>query len=291
MDPLSAIGLASNIAQFIGIGYKVACRVSEYHNANPDDVPRSMQTINTLLPLVLKSLERIKSEADVEKLDIDSKCMLKAAVVGCTKLCKDIGDILTKVTRTSGESVILKARKAIGSLKQDEKIAEIGRSLQAYVQILVLYHVVDSKEVPSRSPDKGKYSNIRGKLAPDFVRQDKLVKKVDAALAGVIAFQEKQPQKVILSGPSGAGKTQLALDYGLEAHQARRFQTAFWLTASTPAALRSSLEDVAATVQKSNQGSQDAKIDFVKDFLAERWHPWLLVLDGYVPAQFVGVDV
>ena len=288
---LSALSLAGNVAQFVELGYKVARRLSEYHNANADEVPRSMQTINTLLPLVLESLDRIKSDAEIDKFDTNSRCMLKAVVAGCLKLCEDIEGILAKFTRTSGESVTLKVRKALGSLKHDGKLAEIGRSLQAYVQVLILYRVVDSKEVPSRSLDKVKYNNIRGKLAPGFVRRDDLVNKLDAALADVIAFQQKQPQKVVLNGPSGVGKTQLALDYCFEAHKAGRFQTAFWLATSSPIALRSSLEDVAATVRKSNDGSQDAKIDFVKDFLAERWHPWLLVLDGYAPAKFAGVDI
>ena len=291
MDPLSALSIAANVVQFVEFGYKITRRLSDYHKASPDDVPRSMQTINTLLPLVLKSLERIKSGAEIDRFDIDGRCMLRGVIAGCSKLCQDINSILDKVTRTAGESVPLKAWKALRSLKQDDKIEEIGKSLQAYVQVLILYHVVESKEVPSRTPDEGKYSNIRGKLAPGFIRREALVDKLDTALADVITFQRKKPQIVVLSGPSGVGKTQFALDYCLEAHKAARFQTVFWLVASDPENLRCSLEDVAATVLRSNYGSQDSKIDFVKEFFGERWHPWLLVLDGFSSAGFTSIDL
>ncbi|MCJ1369913.1 Ankyrin-2 [Loxospora ochrophaea] len=291
MDPLSALSIAGNVAQFLELGYKVARRLTEYHRASPHDVPRSMQTINTLLPLILRSLDRIKTDVEINKFDIDTKCMIRGIVAGCSKLCEDIESILARVAHIPGDSVALKIRKALGSLKHDDKVAEIGRSLQAYVQVLILYRVVDSKEMPSRPPDKGKYSNVRGKLTADFVRRQNLVSKLDAALADVIAFQQQKPQVVVLSGSSGVGKTQLALDYCLESYQTDRFQTVLWLKASSPEALRSSLEDVAATVRRSNDGSQEAKIDFVMDFLGERWHPWLLVLDEYSPATFGSTDV
>ena len=288
MDPLSALSLAGNIAQFVDLGFKVTRRLSDYYSNN---VPRSMQTITTLLPLVLKSLDRIKHEAELDKLDTDSRCTLRSVVAGCTKLCHEIEDTIAKVSRTSGDSSSVKFRKALTSLKSDDKVAEIGRSLQAYVQVLILYRVVDSKEVPARSSVKDKYSNVVGKLVPSFVRRHDLVSKLDTALADVINFQERRPRIVVLHGLKGAGKTQLALDYCFEAHKTNQFQTVFWLAASSPVALRASLEGVAATIHKSIQGSQDAKIDFVKDFLGERWHPWLLVLDGYVSTEFAGVDL
>jgi hypothetical protein len=47
MDPLSAIGLATAVVQFLDFGIKVVHRLEEYSSNNPAEVPKSLQTICT----------------------------------------------------------------------------------------------------------------------------------------------------------------------------------------------------------------------------------------------------
>ena len=290
MDPLSALSIAANVLQFLELGFKIAKKVSEYNEASPDDVPRSMYNINITLPLVLNALDRIKTDAEIGKLDTDTRCILRGVVSGCMKLVTEIGDILGRVKRAPGESLGLKIKKVLGSFKYDENIAEIEKSLQAYVQVLILHQVIDSKEVPAGQDEK-KYSNVTEKRAEGFVRREKITRELDAAFAEVISYQRDRPQLVVLKGPQSAGKSQAALDYCREAYKLERFPTVFWLKASSPESLLLSLEGVAAIVRRSSKGSRAEKVAFVTTFLNERWHPWLLVLDDYVPNAFHGTDI
>ena len=286
MDPLSAIGVAAAVVQFLDIGVKIARRLSEYNNASTSEVPKSLQSINAQLPLQIKALGRVKSDVDVNKFDTDTRCSLRSVVSGCTKLVEDVETIMNKVSRQEGESMTLKLRKVLASFKHDEKIVAIDKNLQTYVQVLILHHVVDSKDVPTGLAEDVTYFEVREKRADPFVERDLLTEKLDKAFFSAARSQAKVPVTVVLQGEKAAGKSQLALDYCHQSHAAGQFQTVFWLNAETPESLNLSLESAAAVIRRSTEGSRNEKLDFVSNFLAERWHPWLLVLDNYNHQNF-----
>ena len=281
MDPLSALSVASSIVQFLDFGVKVTRRLSEYNNASPKDVPKSLQSINAQLPLLINALNRVKTDIEVEKIDVDTRCILRGVVSGCTALVEQVESIMSKMTPVPGEAFAVKVRKVLASLKNDEKIWAIDKNLQTYISVLILHHVIDSSEVPPPIPEETFYFDVREKRVLPFVERDSLLQELDTHLYDAARSQVKSPTIVLLVGGKGVGKTQLALEYCHQAHSLGQFRTVFWINAASTENLCLGLESIAATVRQTTEGSRVEKIDFVKNFLGDRWHPWLLILHHY----------
>ncbi|MCJ1327021.1 hypothetical protein MMC10_003687 [Thelotrema lepadinum] len=291
MDPLSAIGIATAVAQFLDVGVKIGKRLAEYNKASPNEVPRSLQSINTQLPLLLNALQRVKSDVEVNRFDLDTRCILKGVISGCISLVEEVAIILNKVAKEPGESLTSKLRKSLASFKHDEKILAIDKNLQTYISVLILHHVIDAEDVPHGPPEEKTYYEVKEWRANPFYERSSLLRKLDQLFYKAARSQTKEPTVVVLSGTKGVGKTQLAVDYCGQSYDHGQYKTVFWLDAHTPESLMLSLESTAAVIHQSTEGTRTEKIEAVKDFLTNRWHPWLLVLDGYNHAAFDGSSV
>jgi ankyrin repeat protein len=280
MDPLSAIGLASAVVQFIDFGLKVANRLEEFNSKNPGEVPRSLQAICTQLPLLINALGRIKSDSQIKNLDFDTRCILRGMVSGCTAQIVEVEGMINEISRIPGDSFKVKIKKVFTSLKYEEKVWEIERNLHTYISVLILHHVVDSTDAPL-PPVEDTFFDVREKRVSPFVERPSLMQELESHLYNAARSQTKNPTILILAGDKGVGKTQLALEYCHQAHSLGQFRTVFWLDASTLENLCLGFEGIYATIRRSTDGSRTEKIAFVTGFLNELWHPWLLVLDNY----------
>jgi len=282
MDPLSAIGLASSIVQFIDFGLKVAKRLDEFNSKNPGDVPKSLQAISTQLPLLINALGRIKSDSQIKNLDFDTKCILRGMISGCRAQIVDVENMIDEISHMPGDSFKVKIKKVFTSLKYDEKVREIERNLQTYISVLILHHVIDSADAPLDLADDT-FFDVREKRVETFVERPALMEELETCLYDAARSQVQTPTILLVSGDKGAGKTQLALEYCHRAHSLKQFRSIFWLNASTLENLCLGFESIYATVRRSTDGSRKEKISFVTGFLNDLWHPWLLVLDNYEP--------
>ena len=289
MDPLSALSIASNIIQFVSFGYKVTKRLREYTSAVAGEVPKSLQIISSQLPLLLNALDRVKSDVEDERFDLDTRCILKGVVAGCMDQVAKVERIVEKVLHVPEESLAAKARRTFVSLNSDDKLSAVEKNLQTYISVLILHRVIDNSVAVPATAEESVYFDVREKKVSPFYERDDLIKEIDTHLHDAATSQTKKPIAVILAGEVGVGKTQLALEYCHQVHALGHFQTIFWLNASTSENLDLSLESVAATVRRSKEGSRQDKIKFVKTFLEERWHPWLLVLHNYDHIEFNNV--
>ncbi len=290
MDPLSAIGVAASIAQFINLGIQVAARLKEYNSAT-SDVPKALQHISAQLPLLLRSLERVKTGIEVEKVDLDTRCILKGVVAGCMQQVEKIDRIIEKVLHVAGDSLVTKVQKVFVGLKNDEKILAIEKNLQTYISVLILHRVIQGPDASLGVNANTSYFEVRVKKVTPFLERVEIMQDLEAQLFPAASSQVQSPIVVALVGPDGAGKTQLAVEYCHQAKEIGQFQTIFFVNAATPESLCRSLESISDIVRHTKEGLKDrnAKIDFVKSFLDNRWHPWLLVLDGYDPTVFKNV--
>ena len=282
MDPLTAIGLASAIVQFIDFGFKVYKRLDEF-SSNSSDVPRSLQAISTQIPLLLNSLSRIKSDSNIKTLDFDTKCIIRGIVSGCMVQIAEIEKMIDEISRTPGDSLKVKVKKVFTSLRYDEKVWAVERNLQTYISVLILHHVIDSNEAPP-PPVEDTFFDVREKRVSPFVERLHLIKQLEDHLYVATRSQTKDPIILLLAGDKGVGKTQLALEYCYQAHALRQFRTVFWLDASTLENLYLGFEGMYATIKRSTDGSRKEKIAFVANFFNDLWHPWLLILDKYEPS-------
>lgn len=283
MDPLSAIGLASSIVQFIDFGLKVAKRLDELNNINPGDVPKSLQSISSQLPLLLNALSRIKTDAQLKNLDFDTKCILRGMISGCKAQIVEVEGMIDDISHAPGDNFKTKLKKVFTSMKYDEKVREVERNLQTYISVLILHHVIDSADAPLELADDT-FFDVREERVETFVERPVLMKELESCLHDAARSRVQTPTIVLVSGDKGVGKTQLALEYCHRAHSLKQFRTVFWLDASTLENLCLGFESIYATVRRSTDGSRKEKISFVTGFLSDLWHPWLLVLDNYDPS-------
>ncbi|PQE25044.1 ankyrin 23 unc44 protein [Rutstroemia sp. NJR-2017a BVV2] len=282
MDPLTAISLASAILQFVEFGFKVAKRLDEFNNLQSSEVPKSLQAIAIQLPLLVNSLGKIKTESQIKDLDFDTKCILRGVVVGCMTEIGQIEEIINKISAVPGASHTAKLKMVFVSFRYDEKMWAIERNLHTYVSVLILHHVVDSSvSVPLVVEDS--FFDIREKRVAPFIDRPKLIKELENHLYKSARSQVQTPTVVLMKGDRGTGKTQLVLEYCYQAYALGQFRTAFWLDGSSMESVCQGLEASCATIKRSMDGSRAEKLEFVKNFLSDLWHPWLLVIDDYEP--------
>ena len=77
------LSLTSTIIQFVDFDFKVTRWLKDYAKAGIDDIPQTLGTIATQIPLFLSALERVKANLADGKLDYDTRCILKGVVSGC----------------------------------------------------------------------------------------------------------------------------------------------------------------------------------------------------------------
>ena len=289
MDPLSALALASAVAQFLDFGWKVAKRLEEYSSHNPAEAPRSLQAVCTQLPLLLDALGRMKTDEQVGAADVNTRCILRGVVAGCRAQIAELEAIVDEIARAPGDSLRVRMRKVFVSLRRDEKVWAIERNLHTYVSVLILHHVVDASEAPPPTFEETYYFDVRERVVEPFFERPRVVNALEEALSDAARSLVQSPTVVHVVGDRGVGKTQLVLAYAHQARAQSQFRTVFWRDASSMENLSRGLESVAAVIKRSTDGSRPEKLDFVRAFLGDLWHPWLLVLDNYDPATVSGI--
>ena len=290
MDPLSALGVASSIYQFVDLGIKVATRLKECNSAFTD-VPKSLQHISAQLPLLINALDRMKTGVEVEKVDLDTRCILKGVVSGCKQQVEKIDKIIGKVLHVPGDSLVTKVQKVFVALKNDEKVLAIEKNLQTYIQVLILHHLIEGPDTSSGMSEDTLYFEVHVRKASPFHMRTELLQEIENYLYPAATSQVSKPLMIALVGQEKAGKTQLAVEYCHQVKALGQFQTIFWLNANTPESFTRSLESISDIVRRSKEGLKDGKekMDYANKFLTNRWHPWLLVLDNYNPTEFKDV--
>ncbi len=79
MDPISAFGLAAAIIQIVDLTPKIVKQLKDY-SSEASEVPKSLQHISIQLPLLVNTLDRLKTDTQVERFNIDTRCILKGAI-------------------------------------------------------------------------------------------------------------------------------------------------------------------------------------------------------------------
>ena len=286
MDPVTALGVAAAIVQFVNLGVKVTKKLSEYVNASPGDMPKSLRSINIQLPLLLNALSRIQDESQIKKYDTELQYILNGVAIGCLKLARELDDISNRLKPKAGENLAAKVKKAFSSLKVDQRILDIDRGLQGYIQVLVLHQVIDHTESGVALPDEPEYFEVKEKRIKDHATRENLIIHIQKAFSETVRGQRHEPTILVLQGAEGAGKTQLAIDYCHQAYDTEHFRTVFWIDGSSLAVLKLGLENAASIIRRTRAGTAEEKIESFRKFLTDRWHPWLLVVDNYCHNNF-----
>lgn len=207
-EALAAVGLASAIVQFIEFGTKIVTRLSEF-SAEVEEVPKTFRSIKVQLPLILNILQQTKDQADARQVDEDTARALEAVVGECTATVQQLDERLNKALPDDKASPWQRYRKALSSLAQDKKIAELQASIERYIPTLTSYQtLVISKDLYIRpaagssdtnqpQPNRKPCFMVQFEKDPNFVGREDELRKIEERF--------KEQHRVVLSGIGGVG--------------------------------------------------------------------------------------
>jgi len=142
MDPVTGIGLAAAILQFIEFAAKVVDRLADF-GAAFENGPKLFRQIRTELPLILDILRRIQDRSKAGDLDTTTEIALCQVIQDCQRSAKQLNDLLDRTIPTPNASSWERKKKALISLTKDKTVKEIADSLHKYVGVLTFHQVVD----------------------------------------------------------------------------------------------------------------------------------------------------
>lgn len=192
MDPVSAIGVAAAIVQFVDLGTKFVKRLKDYSSA-ASEIPKSLQHISNQLPLLVNTLDRLKTDVQVERVDFDTRCILKGVVAGCKQQVEKLDGIIDKVLNIPGDYRIVRVQKAFVSSRNDTKVPEIEKSLQIYISVLTLHQIVEGTVASSLANEEDSYFEVPIRQASPFVQRVDWMQKLETQLDPAATSQVLNP--------------------------------------------------------------------------------------------------
>ena len=134
-EALVVVGLIANIISLLDYGEKIVSRLGEFQSQT-EDIPKTFRDLKTELPLLLKTLDETKQQAEAGMIDIETQVVLLPVVDGCHKQVKELERILAKALPTKEDRRWQVGMKAILSVYQDKKVKAIVDTLRGYMATL-----------------------------------------------------------------------------------------------------------------------------------------------------------
>ncbi|KAK8015165.1 hypothetical protein PG990_008461 [Apiospora arundinis] len=143
MEPLTALGLAANVAQFLGYGIKLIATAKEVHNSS-EGVTQQISTLDTVYGKLgtLSSVLRLPSQPP-GKMGWDA-ITYETAIQDISRVCQDDCDKLLELTkqlkRGDGHSSRFSSFKtALKTMRKSDQINELEQRLHRTQQTLTLH--------------------------------------------------------------------------------------------------------------------------------------------------------
>ena len=283
MDPITALGTAASIVNFIQLAASISARINEYYVAG-QEVPRSLKDISDRLPLVSAKIQNI--QATCQRGDVPHREVLASAVRGCARQVAELESILDKCLPVRSGPGKKDGRfktfvKALRSVSRDKDLERIQQRLQGYESTLTFFasdFSTPSMERHGREP--GLRFEVPRIAVSKFVGRESLLREVAQSFT-------KEKTITVLHGMGGQGKTQLALQY---CHLVRSSRSVYWLDATSSRTLAQSFEMLAFALTKTQPQDLAAARSTVRRLLLESDAPYLIVFDNFdSPTEFDNV--
>ena len=204
MDPLTAIGLASAIVNFIELGTKMANRMKELSEAG--DIPEVFRDIKTRLPLIISIVQNTRHANN--DLSPAAEGAFDQVVRHCFEQVSLLDEILKKVIVSKGDSRLKRTVRAGISLVEEGRVQRIATALRDNVQLLIFLNVTPAeKERPKAetSPSEAlpSYNTATGVFLVPFSRDEQFVGREGSLQSITLSFETQN--RVAVSGIGGVG--------------------------------------------------------------------------------------
>ena len=303
MEAIVALGVASNVVQFVDFASKLAAQIAEYSDA-ADGAPKRLQDLDARLTIVIRTVNSLSAER-ILVLDQEKTISL------CIHQVKELRALLDKAKLKQRSSSVASSSwgrrqrdrieitlKALKSTRAQEKIEELQKSLDRLLNLLNLQLNVNTSMALDKSKDeilqkieqlrlssKGSENNIpnrsSGKQSIPILQNRHFVARADLTDAIGQRFSTGQ-RTVVLCGLGGAGKTQIALEYAFRKRELSPDTSVFWVYASTTTNFEESYKRIATVCDiPGHQDPQRNILQLVRDWLEIHTdHEWLMVVDN-----------
>jgi nucleoid-associated protein YejK len=191
----AVVGFVSATMQLCEYGYKLTKRLNDFHKSTTD-IPRAFDNIRVELPLLLRTLERTKKQAEINEIDEETQKALLPLVERCTEQINQLEKIFQKSLPDEGDSSLQKSLKALTSLAKDKKVEEITSTLRNYMSTLTHFH---ASGIPAlkRAPTMKAHFMVPFDRDTNFIGRKDILDELEAAYA--------KEKRVALSGIGGVG--------------------------------------------------------------------------------------
>ena len=280
---VAGLAVASSVAQLAALGYKAVNRIHEYQ-ATARDAPRIFREIATQLPQVLQICSSIQDKGST----LSSSAAFSEVVKGCIQHVSDLDTLIAGVLPKKDDSAVVRARKAVSSIRLEKKLLDLSRILESYKSALALeFGHQTITTVRSHSPGPAEQSTAVYHYFPSsqvsrFVGREKLLERI-AEVHSPSTVKPGQPRVAILIGMGGQGKTQLALEYCRRSQRSGSYNSILWINASSKVSISRSFEEIADRMTKGKRSFKDVNtcVEFVKDAVQGLTKQSLIVFDNF----------
>ncbi|KZF19132.1 hypothetical protein L228DRAFT_271392 [Xylona heveae TC161] len=275
-----AVAVVSGISAFVQIidfSSTIFIRLKEYKDL-VGELPNYLKDVDTQLPLICKTLDRIKMQTERGTLPKETQDIVYSVVNGCRSQIELLLQKIDKVIPISS-SKRERMKKASLSLFYDRDIQAHLKTLEQYMRTLTMHVSVGSDaphtaSQPQFTPSKVKM-HVPFKRDPDFIGRTEILAEVDRRI--------KERGQVALAGIGGVGKSQIAIEYCYRFREQFPDSWIFWIYAASATRFEQAYRSIATAA--AIPGWDDPKTDifnlvanWFKD--SDRSSKWLLVLDN-----------
>jgi hypothetical protein len=137
-EALAILGLVSAIVQFVEFGTKVVERLNEF-NSDVHEVPKTFQTIEVQLPLLIDTLHRTQQQASDGHISVRTATALKSLIEACCEEITALRIILDKTIPPKESSTWKRRLLALKSLAHDDDVERSITKLESHIRILAFH--------------------------------------------------------------------------------------------------------------------------------------------------------
>jgi hypothetical protein len=137
-EALAIVGLVSAIVQFVDFGAKIVERLNEF-NSDAHEVPKTFQTIEVQLPLLIDTLHRTQQQASDGHISMRTASALKPLIEACCEEITALQKILDKAIPPKESSSWRRRVQALKSLAHDDNVERSITKLESHIRLLAFH--------------------------------------------------------------------------------------------------------------------------------------------------------
>ena len=271
-EAVAVVGLVSAVGSLTKIGSNIIGRLKDAKHSI-----RAFDDIANQLPVILQSIEVLKSESVADIVDQSSGPSLLRAVEGCQRQVIQLEELLDSCVISAGDGTAQKVFKAGRAVRSEKRIRSILDILETYKTTLILHlgrSNTSSKSTPS--PIEHRFVRLPALQVSCFVGRDVLIRDL---IKGLVP--SNPPKVMCLHAMGGQGKTQIALECCRQLQRSAIFHTIIWIDATSENTMNAEYSLLFNKLARNTPPAPSLdKAQYSQQRLEDWPEPFLLVFDN-----------